>query len=176
MKAGISNILSKFKEAISSGAAKHHDNVAPFGRVKIEITRADGSIEEHAVNNIVTAIGLDALASRGVLDTTSPFKYIIIGSETDAGSLGSTQAGIGEVHRKIAATLASSKEVMVLVATWAGNADSISGVPLASAGLGNHASSGSGILGNHVNSVDATLNDSDFLKVQVEIQIGSHNL
>jgi hypothetical protein len=62
------------------------------------------------------------------------------------------------------------------VATWAGAADSLVGVPLASAASVNHANSGQGEILNIVNSVDATLQDSDFLKIQMEVQVGSHNL
>ena len=155
------------------------DSVQVKGKWKFEITRADGSIEEHECENIVTKDGLNAIAELMLGDATganSGFQYIIVGTQTAAGSLGSVQGGIGEVDRKIGATIASSNEVAVLVATWAGNADGITGVALASAGIINHANSGSGVFGNHVNSVDATLQDSDFLKVQMEIQIGSHAL
>lgn len=149
------------------------------GKWKFEITRADGSVEKHESNNIVTKDGLNAMAELVLGDATganSAFKYIIIGTATAAGSLGSVQAGIGEVSRKIGATIASSNEVAILVATWAGAADALTGVALGTAGITNHVNSGLGIFGNHVNSVDATLNDSDFLKVQMEVQVGSHNL
>ena len=163
-------LLQGFKNAIDN------NNVSVRGKWKFTITRADGSIEEHENSNIVTKDGLDLLASLAVTATASPAAYIIVGTATAAGSLGSVQGGIGEVDRKIGSTIASSNEVAILVATWAGNADSISGVALATAGVTNHADSGSGVFINHVNSVDATLQDSDFLKVQMEIQIGSHNL
>ena len=160
-------------------SAVKHDNVVPKGKWKFTITRADGSIEEHEEENIVTKDGLNAIAELMLGDATgtnSAFKYLVIGTQTAAASLGSVQGGIGEVDRKIGATIASSHEVAILVATWAGNADSITGVALASAGIANHVNSGLGIMGNAVNSVDATLQDSDFLKVQMEIQIGSHAL
>lgn len=165
-------LFEQFREAQKNG-------VQVRGVYDIEITRADGTKEHRRIDNIVTANGLNAIAELMIGDATgtnSAFKYIVIGTATAAGSLGSVQGGIGEVERKIGATITSSKEVAILVATWAGNADSLTGVALGTAGLGNHANSGQGILGSHVNSVDATLQDSDFLKVQVEIQIGSHNL
>jgi len=40
----------------------------------------------------------------------------------------------------------------------------------------NHASSGSGVMLNQVTGVAATLADSDFLNLEVQIQVGSHNL
>lgn len=166
------DIVQKFREGMVN-------NVAVKGKWKFTITRADGSIEEHENENIVTKDGLNAIAELMLGDATganSAFKYIIIGTVTAAGSLGSVQSGIGEVSRKIGATVASSNEVAILVATWAGNADGLTGVALGSAGITNHANSGSGVFGNHVNSVAATLAASDFLKVQMEIQIGSHAL
>jgi len=169
-------LLNKFKQTIGGNLG---DGLAVKGKWKFEITRADGSVEKHECENIVTKDGLNAIAELMIGDATgtnSAFQYIAIGTVTNQGSLGSTQAGLGEVSRKIGATIVSSNEVAILVATWAGNTDTLTGVALASAGIINHASSGSGIFGNHVNSVDATLNASDFLKVQMEIQIGSHAL
>jgi len=155
------------------------DFVGLRGTWKFTITRADGSIEEHVQENIVTKDGLNAIAELMLGDASganSAFQYIAVGTVTEEGSLGSVQAGLGEVDRKIGSIIASSNEVAILVATWAGDLDGISGVPLASAGIINHVNSGFGILGNQVNSVNATLNDSDFLKVQMEVQIGSHGL
>ena len=169
------NLLSKFKKSVDGGM----DNLSVKGRWKFEITRADGTIEVNEQYNIVTKDGLNAIAELMIGDATgtnSAFKYIAIGTATAAGSLGSVQSGLGEVGRKIGATITSSNEVAILVATWAGDTDGLTGVALGSAGIINHASSGSGVFGNHVNSVNATLNASDFLKVQMEIQIGSHNL
>jgi len=166
-------LLEGFQDAQKNG-------VEVMGIYDIEITRANGNIEHKRVHNIVTKDGLNAIAELMLGDasgTNSAFKYIVIGTVTAQGSLGSVQGGIGEVTtRKLGATIASSNEVAILVATWAGDTDGLTGVALGSAGIGNHANSGSGILGSHVNSVDATLQASDFLKVQVEIQIGSHAL
>ena len=168
----VKSIVDTFMNSVGGSIAVH-------GKWKFTITRADGNIEEHECKNIVTKDGLDAIAELMLGDATgtnSAFKYIAIGTVTAQGSLGSVQAGLGEVDRKIGATIASSNEVAILVATWAGQVDGLTGVPLGSAGIVNHVDSGEGIFGNHVNSVAATLADSDFLKVQMEIQIGSHNL
>lgn len=166
--------LDEFKASIGNSGM-----LSIKGTWRITVTRADGTEEENVLDNIVTKDGLNAIAELLLGDATgsnSAFQYIIIGTTTAAGSLGSVQGGIGEVDRKIASTIASSGEVAILVATWAGAADALTGVVLGTAGVTNHVSSGLGIFGNHVNSVAATLNDSDFLKVQMEIQIGSHNL
>lgn len=159
---------------------KPSDTVQEFlsviGKVTRTITRHDGTVEESVMYNQVTKDGLNFLASRGITNTGSAMAYIVVGTQTAAASLGSTQAGIGEVSRKIGSTLASSGEVMIAVATWAGAADSVTSVDLRSAGLVNHADSGQGTLFNQVNSVATILASSDFLRVQVEVQIGSHNL
>lgn len=170
------NILDKF---INSAGRMVEDGVNVKGRWRFTITRADGSIEERIQDNIVTKDGLNAIAALMLGDATasnSGFRYLAIGTATAAGSLGSVQGGLGEVGRKIGSIIASSNEVAIIVATWAGAADGLTSVALGSAGMINHANSGSGVFGNHVNSVDATLNASDFLKVQMEIQIGSHAL
>jgi len=169
-------LLGDFKQAINGNMA---DGLSVKGKWKFTITRADGSIEEHVSENIVTKDGLNAIAELMLGDATganSGFQYIAIGTVTTQGSLGSLQSGLGEVSRKIGSIIASSGEVAILVATWAGDTDTLTGIALGTAGIINHADSGSGVFGNHVNSVDATLNASDFLKVQMEIQIGSHNL
>ena len=165
-------LLDGFLKAQNEGVDVH-------GTWDIEIKRADGTIEHKRLKNIVTKDGLNAIADLMLGDATgsnSAFKYIAIGTATAAGSLGSVQGGLGEVSRKIGSTVASSNEVAIIVATWAGNTDSMTGIALGSAGMINHASSGSGVFGNHVNSVSATLGASDFLKVQMEIQVGSHAL
>ncbi len=169
-------ILEQFLNAVDGGMQEH---LPVHGRWRFTIIRADGTIEERVKDNIVTKDGLNAIAELMLGDATgtnSAMKYIIIGTATAAGSLGSVQAGIGEVDRKIGSTIASSNEVAILVATWAGAADGLTSIPLGTAGMGNHVGSGQGVFGSHVNSVDATLNDSDFLRVQMEVQIGSHAL
>ena len=152
------------------------DGVQLEGVWTFEIKRADGSVETHTVRNTLTSQGLNHLASCGITSVCSPFIYMAIGTQTAASSLGSTQAGMGEVSRKACSTAASSNEFIIGVATWAGAADSVTSLDLRTAGLFNHANSGSGIALNFVNSVATILADSDFLKVQAEVRVGSHNL
>ena len=151
------------------------ENIPLTGRMIRTITRADGSEEVSIMNNIVVAEGLNQLAAAAVSSANARFAYLAIGTQTAAHSLGSTQAGIGEVDRKAASTLASSNEVIILVATWAGNADSVTSLDLRTGAIFNHANSGSGTMLNAVNSVATVLADSDFLKLQAEVQVGSHN-
>ena len=88
------------------------------------------------------------------------------------------QAFIGEVERKTASIAAGSNEVAVVVMTWAGAADSITSLDLRTGAIFNFPNSDLtvGIMLNAVNSVATILADSDFLKLQAEVQIGSHNL
>jgi len=164
------SVLDTFNNALKM---MERDGVVPIGQIRRTITRFNGEIDEVILPNIVTKDGLNVMAANIIGPGTganSSFRYLVIGSVTAAGSLGSVQGGIGEVGRKIGSTIASSNEVAILVATWAGDADGLTGVALGSAGVINHANSGSGTFGSHVNSVDATLQASDFLKLQYEIQ------
>lgn len=165
-------LLNQFQDAMRSSIAVH-------ARWTRRITRANGSIDELVIpKNIVTKDGLNAIASLcfGVTGANSPMFYLAIGTVTAQHSLGSTVTMFGEISRKTASIKASSSEVAVVCMTWAGNADGIAGVALGSASVVNHASSGLGLAFNLTNSVNATLQNSDFLLLQCEIQIGSHNL
>lgn len=163
-------ILSAFNDAVQ-------DNLPLQARWRQTITRADGSVEEHFIpKNVVTKDGLNALAARAIGVATSAIAYLAIGTVTAAHSLGSVVTGFGEISRKVPSILATSGEVVIVAMTWAGNTDGITGVALGSASCVNHASSGLGISYNLTNSVSATLAASDFLLLQCEIQIGSHNL
>lgn len=165
-------LLQQFNDAIQDGISVH----AKWRRT---IIRGDGSIEDTIIpKNIVTKDGLNAIASLcfGVSGANSPMFYLGIGTVTAQHSLGSTVTMFGEISRKTASIKTSSSEVAIVTMTWAGNADSIAGVALGSAAILNHASSGLGVAFNLTNSVNATLQNSDFLLLQCEIQIGSHNL
>lgn len=153
-----------------------NEGAAVEGVWNFEVTRANGSIEKHTVENTLSSAGLNKLAQLGISNTNSAFLYLAIGTQTAASSLGSVQGGMGEVERKIASTIVSSVEFMILVATWAGAADGITSLDLRTASAVNHADSGSGEHLNFVNSLATILADSDFLKVEMAVRVGSHNL
>ncbi len=179
MKDRTNEIINNFLGGLGHNIA---DGLSVKGTWKKVVTRADGTVEEQVINNIVTANGLNAIASRVIAETTSPFTFLAIGTGTNAttpsmpGSLGSAVTQFGEVDRKAASTSATSKDTVILVATWGGASDSLTGVALVSGGAVNHVNSGLGTLMNLVNSVDTTLAASDTLQLQCEIQIGSHDL
>lgn len=165
------DILNGFNAAMS------RDKTPITGKWRVSVTRADGSLEERVLKNIVVSDGLNALAAHVVdlANTSSPFNYLAIGTVSTAPTIQDSKV-TGEVSRKIGATLASSNEVALIVATWAGNTDTLTSVSLEEAGWFNHATSGTGDMLNRVTGVNAVLADSDFLKLQVEVQIGSHNV
>lgn len=151
------------------------DHIPVIGEWDVTVTRADGSVERKTLKNVVTAAGLNRIANRAVNATgTTPFYVLGVGTVTAAGSLGSTN--FGEVSRKAAATAIQSSEWVALTMTWAGNADSLTGIALDSAAILCHASSGQGAVGNMVNSLQTTLAASDFLNLTCRIRVGSHNL
>jgi hypothetical protein len=130
--------------------------------------------EYHKISNQVLAAGLNELAAKMIVTSRPAYGWIAVGTQTAAGSLGSVWGG--EVGRKAAATLASSKMTCVLVATWGGAADSVTSLAMETAAIVNHANSGSGIPLNLLTGVAATLANSDLLSLQMNFAIGSHNL
>lgn len=155
------------------------DQAEVRGNWEIEHWRANAEggwdlIGAKRIKNVVLAVGLNFLASRAVANTASAMNYLAVGTVTAQPSLGSTE--FGEVARKAGAVVASSGEVVVLSNTWGGAADSLTGIALGAAVIANHAGSGQGTYLNMSNSVNTTLQASDLLRLQAEIQIGSHNL
>ena len=168
-------LYEQFLDFVNGRAS--NDAVPVVGIWDFDILRANGSLEHKRITNTLTSEGLNKLAQLGITNgTNSAFLYLAIGTQTAASSLGSTQAGLGEISRKLAATATTSVEFMILVMTWAGAADSITSLDLRTAGACNHASSGSGQFLNFVNSVATVLAASDFLKITMAVRIGSHNL
>lgn len=138
---------------------------------------ADGGwdlLDSKRIENIVLATGLNFLASRAIANTASAMAYIAIGTVTAQPSLGSTN--FGEIARKAGAVAASSGSFIILSNTWGGAADSLTGIAMGAAVVTNHAGSGQGTYLNFSNSVNATLQASDLLRIQAEIRVGSHNL
>ena len=148
MNTGISDreLLERYRRTIAELECVLGSSVPVRGRMRRTITRYDGRVEEAVVDNIVVAAGLNHLATLGLDNTASAFAYLAIGTQTAQHSLGSVQGGIGEVARKIGATIATSKMTMIFVATWAGAADSLTSLDLRTGAIFNHASSGSGVM------------------------------
>lgn len=140
----------------------------------VEVHRANGSVEKKTLKNIVTANGLNLIANRLAVDTSSKIGWMAIGSWATAPTL-STSA-FGEISRKTGATVAQSREWVYIQATWGGAADSVTSSNLQQAALCNHQTSGSGKVVNIVEGLSTVLADSDFLNLTCRIRVGSHDL
>lgn len=138
------------------------------------VTRADGSVERKVLPNVVMALGLDHLADRATSDAGSKYNWIAIGSATHTPHINSQY--IAESHRKQAAIMANSRELIVAIATWGGATESVTSVALEMAAICNHPTSGSGHYLNTANGLSTVLADSDFLHLEVQVQVGSHNI
>jgi len=138
------------------------------------ITRANGDVDRKVLPNIVTADGLNLLASRGIADTGSKCNWLGIGTQNYTPHINSQT--FGECHRKQAALISSSAELIVAIATWGGNAESVTSNQLEMAGIANHQTIDSGIMLNIANGLSTVLADSDFLHLEVQVRVGSHNV
>ncbi len=149
-----------------------------YGEHEVKIFRADGSIETKVFKNTPVYKGLNRLAFRATTYTNTVAQYLIVGTVTAAHSLGSTQAGIGEVSRKIAATIVQSQDWFALTATWGGAADGLTGIALGTLGVTDYVNSHAtnDTLFSLSNSVNTTLAASDTLMATARIRVGSHNL
>lgn len=138
------------------------------------ITRANGDVDRKVMPNIVTADGLNLLASRAIADSSSKFNWLGIGTENYTPHINSQT--FGESSRKQAALISSSAELIVVIATWGGDADGQSSNQLEMAGIANHQTIDSGIMLNIANGLSTVLADSDFLHLEVQVRVGSHNV
>jgi hypothetical protein len=162
--------------------ARIADQILPLGGFQVRVTRASGEVEERFVRNIVLAQGLNRLANRAVQGTgTTPFFVIGIGTATAAHTLGSDQPNWGEVSRKtsnVTGASAQSREWAFMTQTWAGAADNITSVQLATAFIADlttsHATNGDYLAA--ANGLGVTLGNSDFLALTYRVRVGSHDL
>lgn len=156
---------------------KFVSHIQVHGEWNVDIYRADPAggwrlPERRTLHNIVLSGGLDEMAALVAGDAASATQYLAVGTVTAAASLDSTN--FGEVARKSGHTVGSSNEFIICAATYGGAADVITSVALETAAIGNHASSGQGVLFNAVTGVSATLANSDLLSLTCRIRIGSH--
>lgn len=132
------------------------------------------------IRNQLTAAGLNRIANRAVAATGTTPAYILgVGTITAAASLDSVNFGEVANGRKtstVTGNSAQSREWFFMNATYAGNADSLTGIALDSAAILCHASSGQGAVFNIVNGLSVTLQASDYLNLTARIRVGSHDL
>lgn len=156
-----------------------------MGEFKADVYRAqpDGTYKYEPgrwIRNQLTSAGLNRIANRAVAATGTTPAYILgVGTITATASLDSTNFGEVANGRKastVSGNSAQSREWFFMNATWAGNADSLTGIALDSAAILCHASSGQGAVFNIVNGLGVTLQASDFLNLTARIRVGSHDL
>lgn len=150
------------------------NNVLMRGTVIRTITRHNGEYDRKACPNIVTALGLDHLANRAMEDTGSRYNWLAIGTANYTPHINSQE--ILECNRKAGALATNSRELIIVQATWGGAADSVTSNQIEMAAIGNHETSGSGHYLNVVDGVATVLADSDFLNLEVQVRVGSHNI
>lgn len=169
-------LISAYK--VLNGNIDLSQHIPITGRFVAQVIRDGKVISETIRENIVTRQGLNRIAFRNANYTNTIAAYLAIGTQTAAHSLDTTQAGIGEVGRKIAASQLQSREWFSCVATWAGNADSLTGVVIDTGAMADFATSNAttGIVFNASNGLAVTLQASDFLNLTAAIRCGSHNL
>lgn len=136
------------------------------------ITRHNGEVDRKVLPNIVTADGLNHLANRAVSDAGSRYNWLAIGTADYTPHINSQE--ILECDRKQAAIMGNSFELIVGIATWGGAADSVTSNDLEMAAIANHQTSGSGHYLNVANGLSTVLADSDFLHLEIQVQVGSH--
>lgn len=172
------NISDRIRQAVQvlNGTIDFDERLQISGRMVAKVFRNGVVIREVVRENIVTFQGLNRIAFRQANYTNTIAAYLAIGTQTAAHSLGTTQATIGEISRKLAATITQSREYFTAVATWGGSADGIAGIAFDTGSFADSASSGSGIIFNAANGIGVTLQNSDFLSLAVTIRCGSHNV
>ena len=157
---------------IAEDFLNRRDALPVMGTFVRTITRANGEVDRKILPNIVTATGLNNLANRAIADTASKYGWIAIGTANYTPHINSQT--ILECDRKAAAIIGNSYELIVAIATWGGAADSVTSNALEMAGICNHQTSGSGHFLNIANGLSTVLADSDFLHLEVQVQVGSH--
>jgi len=159
------------------------DTIFPFqGEFLVRVFRADGSVEEKVLKNVVTRAGLNRIAARAVTAAGNSVFYVLgVGTQTAAHSLDSAQGGVGEMLRKTSnftGAAAQSREWIFLQATIGGASDGMTGIVLDSVFMTDFptSSNASGIVAAVTNGMGVTLAGSDLLDVTYRIRVGSHNL
>jgi hypothetical protein len=158
------------------------DSIPLAGIIHARVFRADGTVEEKYLKNVVTRAGLNRIANRAVLATTTSVVFIIgVGTQTAAHSLDSVQAGVGEMLRKTSNFVngaAQSREWIFLQCTIGGFSDTMTGIVLDSVFMSDlvNSSAAAGIIAGVTNGLGVTLAASDLLDLTYRFRVGSHNL
>jgi len=134
--------------------------------------------ESLPVQDLIVNVGRSYIAQRisGADAIASAMAHVAVGTVATAADLADTLV-TGEVARKgTAINSAITNNVWTAVATFGGNADSVTSVVLREAGVFNHAGSGEGTMLQRVTFAAVTLADSDIYRITLETNIGSNTI
>lgn len=132
--------------------------------------------ERLEVEDLVVNAGRVFLAQRIGADVNSPMAHMAVGTSATAPALTQTDLP-GEADRKALSTNSAQVDnIYTAVATWGGDADSVTSVQIQEAGLFNSPNSGIGTMFQRVTFATVTLADSDLLKITLETNVGSNTI
>jgi hypothetical protein len=159
---------------------QHHTGLPLYGTLDTKVLRArpEGGWfleQELTARNLVTSGGQEFIAKRiGPSVIGSSMNHMAVGSGTTAAALGNT-ALLAEQGRKTLAisSVTGNANVYTAIATFGGNADSVTSVAITEIGVFNHASSGQGTMLARVVQAAVTLAQSDLLHMTYNLNVGS---
>ena len=105
--------------------------------------------------------------------------WMAVGTGTVAAALtdGTTPGLYGEIKRLALSTnSAITNNVYTATMTFGGASDSIQSIAITEAGVFNHVGSGQGALLGRVTFAGVTMADSDLLKIQYDLNVGSNTI
>ncbi len=152
--------------------------------VKAEVFRStpygytDEPTEKLIVEDLIVNAGRSYIAQRIASGDTvaSAMAHMAVGSGSTAAALGDTVLLSEQARKALAVSSAITNNVWTAIATFGGNADSVTSVQIAEAGVFNNANSGQITMMQRVTFSAVTLADSDLLKITLETNVGSNTI
>ena len=149
------------------------------GKLNVTVHRANGQVEKMgSIPNLIPDTGSEEYAKLLLGEASSAPAYMVVGTDSTAAVVGDTITSIGAAAAPKALSLnATSLNTLVQVATFGGDADSLTSVDLVELGTNNHASSGQGELLGRVtfSTSTVTLAASDLVKFEYVTTVGTHS-
>ncbi|CAB4122920.1 hypothetical protein UFOVP33_75 [uncultured Caudovirales phage] len=96
------------------------ENLKAKGEVKIELTRADGTLETHEIKNLVVDVGLNYIVSRMKDATANVMSHMAIGSGSTAAAAGNTTLGTELGRVALTSTTVSTNTIQYVASFGAG--------------------------------------------------------
>lgn len=96
------------------------ENLKAQGQVKLELTRADGTVETVDIKNLVVTTGLNYIVSRMKDTTQTAMSHMAIGSGSTAASAGNTALGTELGRVALTSTTVSTNTIQYVASFPAG--------------------------------------------------------